>query len=512
MIMSVIFSIIVFVFVLGLVIVIHELGHFIMAKRANILCHEFSLGMGPILWSKRVGETLYAVRAIPIGGYVMMAGEEVEDEVVKVGKDVRLVFDDFNNVEKIILDHENEEYEKYEKVTVTHIDLKGENNEPLFINDYIVKRNAFYVFKNRELQIAPFERSFESKTKTERFLAIFAGPFMNFVLAIFVFIFINLFIGFPVMDNTVLGSIGEGLPSFGVLEEGDEIVTIDGVLVNDWDDISNQLDVNVADRLIEFEVIRDGTSKTVEVTPIIIFYSLGFRSDDNVVDLLIIDDVHEDSIASDAGFVGGDEILTVDGNAVNNWIDITDLVSDNIYGELMTFTVLRNGNVETLTIEPHDIEILEYSGVLPVESYIGISPEYDFDLFRSFTYSFTNTKDSAMMIFNTLGLLFGNENVGVSDLAGPVGIYTITSSALSGGLFSLLGWVALLSVNLGVINLLPIPALDGGRLVFLGYEAITTKKANKRIENTLHYAMYLMLLGLFVYITFNDILRLFNLK
>ena len=131
---------------------------------------------------------------------------------------------------------------------------------------------------------------------------------------------------------------------------------------------------------------------------------------------------------------------------------------------------------------------------------------------RSFTYSFTNTKDSAMMIFNTIGLLFNNDNVGVSDLAGPVGIYTITSTALSGGIFSFLGWVALLSVNLGVINLLPIPALDGGRLVFLGYEAITTKKPNRRIENTLHYAMYLALLGLFVYITFNDVLRLFNLK
>ena len=155
MIMSVIFSIIVFIFVLGLVIVIHELGHFIMAKRANILCHEFSLGMGPIIWSKRVKETLYCVRAIPIGGYVMMAGEEVEDEVVKVDKDVRLIFDDFNNVEKIILDVDNEKYDKYERVTVTHVDLRGENDEPLYINDYTVKRNAFYVFKNRELQIAP---------------------------------------------------------------------------------------------------------------------------------------------------------------------------------------------------------------------------------------------------------------------------------------------------------------------------------------------------------------------
>ncbi|MBU1020633.1 MAG: site-2 protease family protein, partial [Firmicutes bacterium] len=111
-------NILVFIFVLGLVILIHEFGHFIMAKRANILCHEFSLGMGPVLWSKRVGETVYAVRAIPIGGYVMMAGEEIEDEVVKVGSEVRLVFDDFENVVKIILDHADEKHAEYLKVTV----------------------------------------------------------------------------------------------------------------------------------------------------------------------------------------------------------------------------------------------------------------------------------------------------------------------------------------------------------------------------------------------------------
>lgn len=510
--MSILFSIIVFIFVLGLVIVIHELGHFIMAKRAGILCHEFSLGMGPILWSKRFGETLYAIRAIPIGGYVMMAGEEVEDEVVKVGKDVRLVFDDFNNIEKIILDHEKEEYEKYEKVTVTHVDLKGKNNEALYLNDYVVKRNAFYVFSNRELQIAPYERSFESKTKMQRFLSIFAGPFMNFVLAVFVFIVINLFIGFPVMNKTVLGSIGEGLPSYGILEEGDEIVSVDGVLVNDWEDISNTLDANVSERLVQFKFIRDGNTEIEVVVPVIIFYSLGLRSDDKTTNDLIIEDVSKKSIAYDAGFVGGDEIMSIDGTLVNTWYDVASIVSDNEYGEIMTFQVVRNGVIKTLTIKPHDNDVLEYSGVRAVESYVGISPDYEFDFFRSFTYSFTNTKDSAMMIFNTIGLLFNNDNVGVSDLAGPVGIYTITSTALSGGLFSLLGWVALLSVNLGVINLLPIPALDGGRLVFLGYEAITTKKPNRKIENTLHYAMYLMLLGLFVYITFNDILRLFNLK
>jgi len=510
--MSVIFSIIVFVLVLGLVIVIHELGHFIMAKRANILCHEFSLGMGPVLWSKRGKETLYAIRAIPVGGYVMMAGEEVEDEIVKVGKEVRLVFDNFNNVVKIILDHDNEKYEKYEKVTVNSVDLKGKDNEPLHINEYIVMRNAFYVFAKNELQIAPYDRSFESKTKIQRFLAIFAGPFMNFVLAVLVFIFINIFIGFPVMDNAILASIEEGYPSYGLLEEGDEILSVDGVNVTSWDDLSSEIDSNVSNREIEFELLRDGNDEPVivTITPVIIFYSLGLRSSDDAINELVIDDLNKDSTAYKAGFVGGDTILTIDGFDMITWFDVTELVSDNTLGEPMVFTVQREGIIETITIEPHDKEVLDYSGVSAVENFVGISPIYEFDLFRSFTYSFTNTKDAALMIFDTIGLLFSNDNVGVSDLAGPVGIYTITSDALSGGFFSLLGWVALLSVNLGVINLLPIPALDGGRLVFLGYEAITTRKPNRKVENTLHYAMYLMLMGLFVYITFNDILRLFN--
>src|SRR6056297_2727891 len=179
----VILNILVFVFILGLVILIHEFGHFVMAKRANILCHEFSLGMGPILWSKRKGETLYCVRAIPIGGYVMMAGEEVDQEMIKVGQEVRLQTDDYGQVVKIILNTKDEAYMDLDLVTIENKDLTGKNNEPLYINDYLVKRDAFFVLKDRELQVSPDERNFGSKTKMQRFLSIVAGPVMNFVLA-----------------------------------------------------------------------------------------------------------------------------------------------------------------------------------------------------------------------------------------------------------------------------------------------------------------------------------------
>ncbi len=522
----VLINIIVFIFVLGLVILIHELGHFIMAKRANILCHEFSIGMGPILWSKRVKETLYSVRAIPIGGFVMMAGEEVKDEVVSVGQEVRLVFNEVNEVVKIIIDHENDKFEQYEKVTITSVNLKGENNSPLLLNDYTVKREAFFVFRNRELQIAPFDRSFESKTKLQRFLSIFAGPFMNFVLAFFIFIIVNLIQGFPIMDSTVLGSVDSDFSASGILQEDDKILSISGIDVVTWDEISNVLDADKADREVSFTVLRDDIEIPFIVIPTIYFYSVGFHSQDDDIDGLVIGEVNPNTYAGKAGMLEGDKILTIDLAAMNSWSHVIDAIEENaiknnigvfIDGDQvkipLSFEMLRDGEPITIEIlEPHSESLLNSQGLEVIETYVGISPLFEFNFFRSITGGVKDVEYSAGIIFTTIDLLFNSYEVEVSQLAGPVGIYEITSRALSAGFLSFLTWTALLSVNLGIINLLPIPALDGGRLVFLGYEVITGKKANRRVENTLHYVMYLMLLGLFVYITYNDILRLMNIR
>ena len=443
----------------------------------------------------------------------MMAGEEIQDEIVKEGQVVRLVFDDFSNVEKIIIDHENEKYEQFEKVTVYNVDLKGKNNEPLQLNDYTVKRDAFYVFKNRELQIAPVERSFDSKTKMQRFLAMFAGPFMNFVLAFFIFILVNLIVGFPNAENTVVGAIEPDYPAAEQLLEGDEIISIDRVNVYNWDDISEALDMNPTDRMVEFIVIRDGEEEEpIYITPVVFFYTAGFHSKEGVVNDLVVGEVNPETLAGKAGLLEDDVILTIDGIVVNTWLDVATSFNNNIDGEDTVIEVSRGTETVDIEITPYNHDLVISQGLLVVDSFVGISPIYEFDFFRSFTASGSDVKASASMIFTTIGLLFNNDQVGVGDLAGPVGIYTITSRALSAGFISFLTWTALLSVNLGVINLLPIPALDGGRLVFLGYEAITSKKPNRKVENTLHYAMYIMLLGLFVYITFNDILRLFNIR
>jgi len=522
----VIINILVFIFVLGLVILIHELGHFIMAKKANILCHEFSIGMGPILWSKRVNETLYSIRAIPIGGYVMMAGEEVKDEVVSVGQEVRIVFNDSNEIVKIIIDHENEKYEQYEKVTIKNINLKGENDSALVLNEYKVKRDAFYIFRNRELQIAPVDRSFESKTIIQRFLAIFSGPFMNFVLAFIIFIVINLIQGFPVMESTVLGTVDSELGAYEILEADDKVLSISGVDVDTWDDISDVLDSDPSDREVSFTVLRDGVEMNFNVIPTIYFYSVGFHSQEGAIDDLIIVEISPETLAGKVGILEGDKILTIDTVTMNSWGDVIEAVEENavlnnegviIDGDPfkipLTFEVLRDGDIFTFKIlEPHSESLLNSQGLEVVDTFVGISPLFEFDFLRSITGSVDDVKYSAGIIFTTIDLLFNSYEVEVSQLAGPVGIYEITSRALSAGFLSFLTWTALLSVNLGIINLLPIPALDGGRLVFLIYETITRKKPNRRVENTLHYLMYLMLMGLFVYITYNDILRLLDIR
>ena len=512
----VILNILVFIFILGLVILIHEFGHFVMAKRANILCHEFSIGMGPILLSKRKDETLYCIRAIPIGGYVMMAGEEVDQEMIKVGQEIRLQLDDYGQVIKIIINTKDERYQELDLITVERKDLIGKHNEPLYINDYMVKRDAFLVLKDRELQISPDERNFGSKTKMQRFLSIAAGPLMNFILAYVIFLILNLVVGFPLVDDSTIGTTAPSSPASEVFVEGDTILSIEGVEVNNWNDVRSELDDNLANRDVVILVDRNGEEIEFNIHPTLYFYSIGFHSQDNVIDELIIGEIDSETLAGKAGFMENDELISVDGLDLTSWETLIDYFGDHEDKTTMSFIVNRevDGVATNVIIESevYNKDLIESQGVNVVDSSIGISPMYEFRLGQSFIEGFKNVGSSAGMIFTTIGLLFNNDQVGVGDLAGPVGIYEITSRALSQGTLSFMSWTALLSVNLGVINLLPIPALDGGRLVFLGYEAVTNRKPNPKVENTLHYMMYLLLMGLFVFITYNDILRLFNIR
>lgn len=511
--LSTIGNIILFLFVLGLVICIHELGHFYFARRAGILCHEFSFGMGPRIWSRKKGETAFSIRAIPFGGFVSMAGEEIDSEVLKKGMEIRIGFNDKSQINKIILDHENDLYKEYELIKVETWDLLSEEGNRLYINEHTVERTAMYVLaKEEEMQIAPKDRSFAYKTKWQRFITTFGGPMMNFLLALVIFFVASLIAGVADPDSTIVSGVSEETPASLVFEPGDEIIEINGMSVETWVGESNSVQSGLSnvEGTYEITVIRDGQTIVLEeIRPQFFFYGLGFASDYTTDDLVIGKPLYRTTELEE-----GDRILEIAGEDTTDWT----------WGDMATFAmsytngstedsptiikIERNGEILTFEYVAYGEDVIDSMGASLFFTRIGIDGSSKFSIFGSVANGWNEFLAAAGTIFKTLGVLFSSSQVGVSDLSGVVGMFSVTSEAAAAGLVSLLSWVGLLSVNLGILNLLPLPALDGGRLVFITVEAITGKKPNPKFENTLHNIMFILLMGLMIYITFNDIVKL----
>ena len=344
-------SIIWFVLILGSIVAIHEFGHFIFAKLANIYVYEFSIGMGKKIFGKKRknGETEFCVRVFPLGGYVMIAGEDVEDK--KISKD----------------------------------------------------------------------RQMCNKNFIQRFLVLFAGPFNNFLFAFFILL-ISAFIYGSVSTKPYIGEVVEGYPAYTAgIESGDLVISLDGERINNWDRALIKLQLNAGETVV-FKVKKaNGDIKEYEVNPV-----------------KEVDD---------------------DGN----------------------------------------------------ESYkFGIATRYEkeYGFFKSIKYAFNKTISLFGSMFDTLKYLFTGR-VGVNQLSGPVGIYSIIDSQSKEGLEAVLYLVAYLSINIGIINLLPFPAFDGGRILFLLIEKIFRKPVSKKVENIIHSIGFMLIIALLIYVTFNDIIRLF---
>ncbi len=565
-------NIILFLIVLGVIICVHELGHLYFAKKAGILCHEFSFGMGPRLWSIKKGETIYSIRAIPFGGFVSMSGEELEEEIVKIGDRVRLEFDSDNVVKNIIINPDNPKYRDLTEVKVESIDLKSDKN--LFINQYSVKQDAMYIFDKREMQIAPLNRRFASKTKWQRFIATFGGPMMNFILAFVVYLIIAFAVGVPNMSSTVISEVSDNGPAYNVLLDGDKIISINGVQVDSWDGASNSVSSEL-DKTIDGYIIvveRNGQLVTLEeIKPLLLFYNLGFQASLDSDELIVKSPI---DLFERSELLPGDKILSIEDIQMNTWEDVIAFVENNKEGseskeDLYKISVYRQtisaytgfvssiteeggyylveinpngdfdnvvykvGGTEELLISAgsqinegdaiggggtyvfefvlYGEKVLKAVGVTPYNSVIGIEATNHFSFFGSIGSAFRMLVNAGTSIFGTLGLLFTSNLVGVSDLSGFVGIFSLTSQAASAGIITLLSFVGFLSVNLGIVNLLPIPALDGGRIVFIGYEAIFKKKPNQKVENWLHTIVFFLLMALMLYVTYNDILKLFGI-
>ena len=509
-------NILLFILVLSVVICIHELGHFYFAKKAGILCHEFSFGMGPRVLSKKIGETTFSIRAFPFGGFVTMAGEELSTDIVKKGDRIRLQFNDDMHVEKIILNVKLPQYQDLQEVVVDEVDLKGEGMAPLYVNGYPVERDARFVFDRHEIQIAPHERSFVSKTKSQRFMVTFAGAMMNIILAFAVYLFVALAWGVPNDASTVVATVSEGMPADTIVLPGDEIVAINGVAVSAWrggdgDSVTSELARYLEHDTFTLTVMRDGVELILApITPVYYFYGLGFSADPATPGLVI-----DQPLYAQTDLMEGDVIISIDDVVFTGWADVIAYAIAHPEGsteEAPTKIVVIRDGVELAPIYfvAYGEEVLAAMGYDAFYSRIGIGQSSHFDLFGAFPVALRDLGDAAISIYRTLWLLVSGSQVKLSQMSGFIGIYTITANAASQGIISLLNWVGLLSVNLGIVNLLPIPALDGGRLAFILYEAVTKKKPNQKVENWLHTIVFFLLIALLVFITYNDILRLFT--
>lgn len=414
-------TIIAIIVIFGLLVFIHEWGHLYFAKRAGILCREFAIGMGPKLFSYKKGETVYTIRLLPLGGFVRMAGEEPEIVNIKPGYEIGLKFNHEQKVSQLIVNNKSK-YPDARVVTVEKIDLEKELILEAYEEDelkvYRIDEKAHIIFDGEAIQIAPLDRQFGSKTVGQRALAIFAGPFMNFVLAFIILTIFAVLAGTPV-DRAQLGML----------------------------------------------------------TP--------------------------DGRAQEAGLQEKDRILSIDGEEVETWEQFTSIIQANPNKELL-FEVDRQGEIITIPVTPEERQGPEGE----VEGFIGVWQATQFSLLGSIKFGLLETYNFTKLIFQALGTIITGD-FSLDDLAGPVGIYTYTDQAAEMGILVLMRWAAILSVNLGIINLLPLPALDGGRLIFIGIEAIRGKPIDPQKEGLVHLIGFALLMLLMLVVTWNDINRLF---
>lgn len=417
-------TLIAFIIIFGALVFFHEAGHFFFAKRAGILCREFAIGFGPKLISFKKNETQYTIRLLPIGGYVRMAGEDQEMLDLKPGQRVGLVLDKDDKVEKVVINGK----ERYPNIRLIEVDsadlehrlvIKGyEEGEEEELKTFSVSKEAVLVENQNETQIAPWDRQFASKSLGHRAMTIFAGPMMNFVLAIVIFTVLAAIQGIPVQDP-VLG------------------------------------------------------------------------------------DLTKNGVANASGLHKGDKVISIDGSEISNWDDIVEVIQKHP-GEELVFTVERHHKTMDISVTPSiekDENNKEY-GMIGVHSPVEKSP------LKIATYGFEQTYHMTIKIFQMLGKLVTGQ-FSINMLSGPVGIYKSTEDVAQLGIAYLAQWAALLSINLGIMNLLPIPALDGGRLLFFAVEAVRGKPIDRQKEGMVHFIGFALLMLLMIIVTWNDIQRFF---
>ena len=415
-------GILTFILVFGIIVVVHEFGHFYFAKKSGILVREFAIGMGPKIFA-HIGKdgTAYTIRILPLGGYVRMAGWGDDTTEIKTGTPVSLTLTDDGKVKRINLSGKKLDQTAL-PMQVTQFDFE----DKLFIRGLVLEEEKTFAVDHdatvveadgTEVRIAPLDVQYQNATIWGKLITNFAGPMNNFILGIVVFwILIFMQGGVRDVDSNQFHVMPQGaLAKVGVPETA-QITKIGSHEISNWESLI---------QAVESET-KDKTAPTLDVT------------------------------------------------------------------------ISEKGSDKQVTVTPE-----ENQG----RYILGVQPGIKSDFLSMFVGGFTTAADSALRILSALkNLIFQPD---LNKLGGPVAIFKASSDAAKNGIENVLYFLAMISINIGIFNLIPIPALDGGKIVLNILEAIRRKPLKQEIETYVTLAGVVIMVVLMIAVTWNDIMRLF---
>lgn len=415
-------GILTFILVFGIIVVVHEFGHFYFAKKSGILVREFAIGMGPKIFA-HIGKdgTAYTIRILPLGGYVRMAGWGDDTTEIKTGTPVSLTLADDGKVKRINLSGKKLDQTAL-PMQVTQFDFE----DKLFIKGLVLEEEKTFAVDHdatvveadgTEVRIAPLDVQYQNATIWGKLITNFAGPMNNFILGVVVFwVLIFMQGGVRDVDTNQFHIMPQGaLAKVGVPETA-QITKIGSHEVSNWESLIQAVETET----------KDKTEPTLDVT------------------------------------------------------------------------ISEKGSDKQVTVTPEDSQ---------GRYLLGVQPGVKSDFLSMFVGGFTTAADSALRILSALkNLIFQPD---LNKLGGPVAIFKASSDAAKNGIENILYFLAMISINIGIFNLIPIPALDGGKIVLNILEAIRRKPLKQEIETYVTLAGVVIMVVLMIAVTWNDIMRLF---
>ncbi len=431
-------TLIAFIFVIGVVVFVHEYGHYIVGRWRGIHAETFSLGFGPVIYTRTDKRgTKWQLAAIPLGGYVKFLGD------------------------------------------------RNASSQP--DDEAVAGMNAY-----------DRRRSFPAASVLSRTLTVLAGPVANFILSIILFAGLIMWQGF-LTDQPTFGKIAD-MPSKVQVQEGDEIVELNGIAVTSYDDLSTAMASDFGDGTMNIVVSRDG----------------------NLINLIIprfemplVQSVLPLSAAEKAGILPGDFILKIGDITPSSFSDLVTQIVKAQETEI-TLTVWRDGNEVIINITPEIVDVINDDGTVSQIPRLGVSGGTYFvgatetpPIWEAAWFGVERTYGTITQSLDVIGLIFAGE-ISPKTLQGPVGIAQISGAVVKQSLLTFISLIAIISTSIGLLNLFPIPILDGGHLLTYLYEAVRGQPPSPAFLNVFMSIGLALVLFLMVFTFYNDIMRLFS--